>query len=134
MQFWAKHFRKRCYFSVQDHQKSAGRFYRLDIILTDFSKYNRRSGDFCPVFLSDFLQTAALSTLRNWKKSFLIFFLYVWKKLFFSGIPITKNWNRLFFLLRIRNLSEGNYQPDLSAPLYATVPFFQGKVGFPHAP
>lgn len=54
MRFWAKHFRKRCYFSVQDHQKSAGRFYRLDIILTDFSKYNRISGDFCHGFLSDF--------------------------------------------------------------------------------
>lgn len=83
-----------------------------------------------PVSLSDFRQTEERSTPLNWKRFSLIFFRSVYRRPFSTKIQTIKNWKMLFFLLKIRPVSESSSLQEILSPLSLTAPFFREKAGF----
>ena len=59
-----------------------------------------------------------------------IFFRSVYRRPFSTKIQITRNCKRLFFLLKIRPVSESSSLQEILSPLSLTAPFFREKAGF----
>lgn len=81
-------------------------------------------------FFIGFPANGRRSTPLNWKRFSLIFFRSVYKRPFSTKIQTIKNWKMLFFLLKIRPVSESSSLQEILSPLSLTAPFFREKAGF----
>ena len=84
-----------------------------------------------PVSSSVFRPTEERLMPLSWKKSSSTFSRSACRKLSFTEISITKNWNRLSFSPKTRPISEASLPNEISLLLSQMAPFFHEKAAFP---